>query len=56
MKPLPKLRLLSVTGAAAADVAALPPLVRSLIEGASERFVEILKQVDDHSRLFLEIP
>jgi hypothetical protein len=39
MKPLPKLRLLIVTGAAAVDAAALPPLVRFLIEGAFERFV-----------------
>ena len=39
MKPLPKLRLLIVTGAAAVDAAAPPPLVRFLIEGAFERFV-----------------
>jgi hypothetical protein len=39
MKPFPKLRLLIATGAAVVDVGALPPLVRFLIEGASERFV-----------------
>jgi hypothetical protein len=39
MRPLPKLRLLIATGAAAVDAGALPPLVRFLIEGASDRFV-----------------
>jgi hypothetical protein len=39
MKPLPKSRLLIATGASAVDAAALPPLIRFLIEGASERFV-----------------
>jgi hypothetical protein len=39
MKQLPKLRLLIATGTSVADAAALPALVRFLIEGASERFV-----------------
>ncbi len=39
MKPFPNLRLLIATGAAAVDAAALPPLVRFLIEAASDRFV-----------------
>jgi hypothetical protein len=36
---LPPLRLLIATGAAAVDVNGLPPVVRLLIEEASERFV-----------------
>jgi hypothetical protein len=36
---MPKTRLLIATGAAAVEVGAVPPLVRFLIEGASERFV-----------------
>jgi hypothetical protein len=39
MEPFPKLRLLIATGAAVVDASALPPLVRFLIEGASERLV-----------------
>jgi hypothetical protein len=39
MKPFPKLRLLIATGAAVVDADALPPLVRFLIEEASDRFV-----------------
>lgn len=39
MTTLPPLRLLIATGAVAVDVDALPPVVRFLIEGASQRFV-----------------
>ena len=35
----PNLRLLIVTNAAAADPISLPPIIRFLIEGASDRFV-----------------
>jgi hypothetical protein len=36
---VPSLRLLIVTDAVAADPASLPPIVRFLIETASDRFV-----------------
>jgi hypothetical protein len=39
MNPFPDLRLLIATGAAAVDAGSLPPLVRFLIEGSSERLV-----------------
>ena len=39
MTTMPPLRLLIATGAVAVDVSELPPVVRLLIEAASERFV-----------------
>jgi hypothetical protein len=39
MASMPMVRLLIATGAAVVDPGAIPPLVRYLIEGASERFV-----------------